>query len=462
MPGSFVPLAIASASSLRASRRSASSSSSRRTETSMLRSQTWWSTASAGSAAMASTSESTSTGSAARPNSNPIPAIDSTHASHARARAIGSFADRARSAASWAAGRRADPIPERPLGRALEERDVGGERIGRPVDELPGALGPGRGVLVGDAPHRLLAGGDGAGEPLGAVDEGAGGQEVVGDLAGRHLRSGGDGEGPADAPVEVVEAQAAEARQHGVAREGVRRHQAPGAGLAQQPGGDGDVGGVEHLVGVELRGGHEHGERRQLAGHRGEADDLGARRRQAVEPRVDHRADRVRQLARPAVDAAADQLADEERVAVRGRQQVGGQRVRSPGQAQEGPDVVDVERPDVDARQLAVADEAHQQAIDVGPGVLARDPLRGQDHHPARSLVAHEVLDELHGRAVGPLHVVDDEQDRQARRLDRQQVGDGLEQDVALDVGRRALDAHRRDELGQLRAAARRARCGRR
>ena len=158
--------------------------SSRRTDTSMLRSHTWWSTASAGSAAMASTSNSTSTGSAVRPNSKPIPAIDSTHASHALASAIGSRADRARSAASWAAACGRDPITERPLGGALEERDVGGERIGPPVDELPGALGPGRRILVGDAPHRFLAGGDGPGEPLGAVDEGAGRQEVVGDLAG--------------------------------------------------------------------------------------------------------------------------------------------------------------------------------------------------------------------------------------------------------------------------------------
>ena len=65
-----------------------------------------------------------------------------------------------------------------------------------PARSCPAPLRPRHRVLVGDPPHRLLPGGDGAGEPLGAVDEIAGGQEVVSDLAGRHLRSGGLGERP--------------------------------------------------------------------------------------------------------------------------------------------------------------------------------------------------------------------------------------------------------------------------
>ena len=200
------------------------------------------------------------------------------------------------------------------------------------------------------------------------------------------------------------------------------------------------------------------------AGHRGEADDLGARRRQPVEAAVDHGPHGVGQFARPAVEIAAggDQLGHEERVAVGGRHEIGGQRLRSTGQAQEGSDVVHLERPDLDAGQLAVPDETHQQPIELGLRVLARHPLGGQDHHPAPTLVAHEVLEELDGRAVGPLHVVDDEQDRQAGRLDGQEVGDRLEQDVPLDVRRGAFDAHRRARAGAARGGARRARCDRR
>ena len=105
-------------------------------------------------------------------------------------------------------------------------------------------------------------------------------------------------QGDADAPVEVLAARAGEATEHGVADEGVRRDEPSGAVLAQQAGGDDDVGGVEHVVGVELAGRDEHRQRRQRPGDGGQGEQLGAGRRQAVDARADHAADRVGQLAR--------------------------------------------------------------------------------------------------------------------------------------------------------------------
>ncbi len=182
------------------------------------------------------------------------------------------------------------------------------------------------------------------------------------------------------------------------------------------------------------------------------ATTLAARRGQAVEARREHGPDRVGHLRAGAVLAhpAGDDLAHEERVAARHRAQLGGAGAGPFGELEEVADGVVVERADVDAGEVAVAGQAHQETVELRVRCLRRDALRDEDHHAARALVAQDVLEQLDGRGVGPLHVVDHEQDRGDRRLHGEQVGDGLEQQVALHVGRRALGAHRRHELREL------------
>ena len=58
-----------------------------------------------------------------------------------------------------------------------------------------------------------------------------------------------------------------------------------------------------------------------------------------------------------------------------------------------------------------------------------------QQEERAAGEPADEVVQHGQGRRVGPLDVVDHEEDRGDVGLDGQQVGDGLEQQVALDVG---------------------------
>ena len=172
--------------------------------------------------------------------------------------------------------------------------------------------------------------------------------------------------------------------------------------------------------------------------------------REAIDARPEHAAHRVGQLLRAGVAAARDQLGEEERVAAGRRAQVGGGVLGSPGEAQQLADGVGVERADGHAQQLVVAGQAHQQAVELGVRILRRIALGGEDQHPAAALVAQDVLEQLDRAAVGPLDVVDDEQDRTHRRLRRQHLGDRLEQQVALDLGGRQLGAHRRHELQQL------------
>ena len=74
-------------------------------------------------------------------------------------------------------------------------------------------------------------------------------------------------------------------------------------------------------------------------------------------------------------------------------------------------------------------------AVELRRRVVGRDADRRQHHHPAGQLVAQHVLDHLERRGVGPLQVVEDDEHRVDRRLAAQQLGDGLEQEVALDAG---------------------------
>ena len=68
-------------------------------------------------------------------------------------------------------------------------------------------------------------------------------------------------------------------------------------------------------------------------------------------------------------------------------------------------------------------------AVEVGVAV------GGQDEHPHRRDRAQEVAQQEQRRLVGPVQVVEHEDDRGVVRAGGQQVGDGLEQAVALGVG---------------------------
>ena len=81
-----------------------------------------------------------------------------------------------------------------------------------------------------------------------------------------------------------------------------------------------------------------------------------------------------------------------------------------------------------------VAGQLGRHPVELRHGLVGRDAHRPDHHHPARELVAQDVLDHLERRRVGPLQVVEDDEHRVHRRLGAQQLGDGLEQQVTLDA----------------------------
>ena len=325
-PGSSAWRAMARASALSCSLRSISSVSTS-TETSMLRSHTWWSTTSSGSRAMAVVSDADQL----RVGALAEREADAGDRQHPR---LGGLGEQQRVGAGQLGGaaRRPGPsAPSPPAGAAPRCRAARRARprsAGTRAASVARPLGPRRGVLVRRPRHRLVAGRDAGQQPLARRDEVAGGEEVVGDLGRRDLGAGGRAQRVADAPVEVLAARSGEAPEHGVAHQGVRRDEPPGAVLAQQAGGDDDVGRVEGDVGVELAGGDQHGQRGQRPGDGRQGEQLGARRRQPIDARPEHGAHGVGQLARAGIAAARDQLGEEERVATGRRAQLARRRPR--------------------------------------------------------------------------------------------------------------------------------------
>ena len=101
--------------------------------------------------------------------------------------------------------------------------------------------------------------------------------------------------------------------------------------------------------------------------------------------------------------------------------------------------------------QQAVTGEPGGDAVELGRGIVGRHAHRGDHHDPSGQLVAQDVLDHLQRRRVGPVQVVEDDQHGMLRRLGAQQLGDGLEQQVALDARVGAFEAGLGHELLQLR-----------
>ena len=356
-------------------------------------------------------------------------------------------------------------VAEHPARRAvehLEGRDLGGAVAG---DEGAAALDPAGGLLVGDEPQRLLAGSERGGEALVARHEVPGCEDVVGELGGGDLRARRLPQRPGDAAVEVLAARRAEAAEHGVADQRVRRDEATGTVLAQQPGADRER---------RRRRGPRRRRARSPATSTGNVDcrpataaratHVGGGHRQAVEPRREHRADRVRHLGAAPVGPMPLAITSLTKNALPPviDAQLGGSRAGRSASSRRSPTASSSSAPTSTLRQLAVPGEAHEQPVELRVRVLGRHALRAEHHHAARALVAQHVLEQLDRRRVGPLDVVDHEQDRGDPGLDREQVGDGLEQQVALDLGRRALGAHASARAAGAPAAARSSRRARR
>ena len=212
--------------------------------------------------------------------------------------------------------------------------------------------------------------------------------------------------------------------------------------------------------------------------HRRDLDRLARRRRQPPQaPRGDPahalghpgllEVDRALEAARRVAQVAQD-LLDEERVAlglaVQRRDEVGGGRGGAVGLDQLA-DLAGVEALERDVREAVLAPQRGDQLRQRVPLLELRVAVGAEEHRAPRLGRAHEVAQQLHRRAVGPVEVVEDEQQRRARGQLGQQRGERVEQALALrpdlvEAGRRhgrrrvrhAELRQQRGEVGRARA----------
>ena len=343
-------------------------------------------------------------------------------------------------------------VAERDQELGARERVVRPERDERLL-EVPRAL------LIGVRGHGLAGClgpvGDG---PLRPADL-AGGEEVVGELAGR--RAGGL-ERLARAQVQprparggggVVERLAHERVPEGevVDLRRVLDHDARAQGLLQR---------LEQLLPRPARHLRERGEPEVAAEHGGGRERLDGRRLQPREAARDEVLDALGQarLIVGRLGQAAQHLLDEERVAGGAVLERAGER----GVADEDGGLRLAEPRQRDALHDLLAAEVGEQAgraAGVGLGVA-----QGDEHQQRRAVqAADDVAQEQQRRAPRPLEVLDHEQQRPRRRGLPEQRGDRLEQPVtavlALRGERRAVPAaelgHERREIGRRRGPAR-------
>ena len=207
--------------------------------------------------------------------------------------------------------------------------------------------------------------------------------------------------------------------------------------------------------------------------HRRDLDRLARRRRQPPQP---PRGDPAHALGHPgllevddALEAAlrvaqvAQDLLDEERVAlglaVQRRHEVRGGRA-APWACDQLPDLAGVEALERDVREAVLAPQRGDQLRQRVPLLELRVAVGAEEHRAPRLGRAHEVAQQLHGRAVGPVQVVEDEQQRRARGQLGQQRGERVEQALALrpDLveaggrhgGRRVRHAELRQQRGEV------------
>ena len=204
----------------------------------------------------------------------------------------------------------------------------------------------------------------------------------------------------------------------------MREHVAPLADRRQQPGGDRGREPVEDALG---RGQHE---RLELHAERGAGlQDAAPRAGQARDPASDHLAHSWRWPVPAAKGLLAQQLVEEERVAARALA-VGGGVARGVMAGEHGGDRVLVEPSQCELDQRAFAAQVGERRRH-GLGQLR---LAQADGDQDVRLVGHpcDVAQQLQRVGVGPLQVVEHEQQRALRGRLLEQRADGLERAVAV------------------------------
>ena len=201
------------------------------------------------------------------------------------------------------------------------------------------------------------------------------------------------------------------------------------------------------------------------ADHRGDLHRLARRRRQPGDPpRGDlaHAGGDARVLevgVEPARALAqvADDLLDEERVALRLGVQRGDELGRGRLRPERGHQLADLRLREPVQRHLGEHRLAPQRGDDGRERVVVGElagAVGAEEHRAPRLRRADQVAHELQRRAVGPVQVVEHEQQRRAGRDLRQQRGERVEQAMALGAAFGAAHrrrAGRRAELGQQR-----------
>ena len=331
-----------------------------------------------------------------------------------------------------------DPVPE--LERALEQRrglaegvdGLGGLR-GADTRSERGALVARRRIVVGDAGGELRAGGPRRGAALERLGEGA---VKLGPLAGEQVV--GD---------DLAEQRVAE----GVAVVGLRDDQVARDGLAQRA----DERGAVHAADV--------GERRvvDLLADGEDAQELLRRLAELLD--ADHQgvAERDRQRA-AAVHAGGEQLLHEERVALAARvealEQVAGGRLAE-DVLEGGGELGAAQRLDRDPPHRGVALDLGEQGAQRVAAVQLVDAVREDREHALAAERAREEGDERPRGRVGPVEVLEREDDGRVRADAVEQREDRLEQAALRGpvgaVVRRRRAGQPGEEPGELGAVAR-------
>jgi hypothetical protein len=322
------------------------------------------------------------------------------------------------------------------LGGAELEQELA-LHVGRRALAQRAAQQPG-GQLGRPAPARLGGGGAQVGDGLVVVTR-LGVEQVQGDALGRRAVVAELARG---AGVSLAELALAELRAHGVEHDRVHERQRP-AGLEDVRGGE-RVGGVPRGGRLEVGVGARGGELDALAEHGDRLCQRAARRVEPAQPREDAAADRARADLVHLAGGGGDrqhaggrelvgQLAQQERVAARGAPAGGHERLLG-WHPEAGLDELGDPAAGQRRRRERVDRLVHLQRSEQLSAAAALLRAHGGDHARRDAVQAPEQVQQpAHGRPVGPLQVVDAQQQRPGRRqLDGQPV-------EAVQRGRRGI-----------------------
>ncbi len=319
----------------------------------------------------------------------------------------------------------------------------------RRVEEVGGAL-------VGQRGQSLVPGAVGVLQRLGGIADGSRLDEVVGQLG---LARRGALQRLAHRGVQPGAAGGGEVAVERLADEAVG--EAEGAGrprrLLEQLHGERLVEALEEVGAADPGRPLDGGELEVAAldgGHLEGLTDLGAQRQQALADRVADAVGQRHALAQRLVDAALGHEQAHDLVGVEGVAL--GQLVQRVHEllGRVGAAAVDDQCAQVVVREAAEV-EAHAEArelpehgLDLGPAPRARLVMRGDDEHAGLAQRAREEGEQQQRRQVGGVEVVEEHDQRLARRGVAQEDGDGVEQREARLLGLEVAG------LGQVQALA--------